>query len=72
MKTKPGDPECSGPCANISATCDCGCGVYGTGVHIVRTLREGHYGEMVSTAKVYAGKCCPACHPGERKGEIVR
>ena len=64
----PEKPECSGPVACISALCEC-CGVYGTGVHIVRTMAEGQYGQMVSTAKVYAGKCCPVCNPGERKGE---
>lgn len=51
--------ECSGPCANISALCDCGCGVYGTGVHIVRAKDWGDFQELAESVKVYAGKCCP-------------
>lgn len=52
---------CSGPLPAMSAVCQCGCGVYGPGVHVVRRMTEGKYGEAVSEAKAYAPGCCPVC-----------
>jgi hypothetical protein len=54
-------PTCSGPLPRMAALCQCGCGVYGIGYHVVRTLVDGECGQLVSTAMIYSPDHCPIC-----------